>query len=76
MDAGVDAGESEVDASLSFAASELAIKPSGDQIDLTWAPGLVDPRLERAVHPQDGEPAPFRYRLDDPSGLRRPCHTP
>ena len=28
-----------------------------NQLDLTRAPGLLDPGLERAIHSQDGEPA-------------------
>jgi hypothetical protein len=36
------------------------VKSSLVEFDLTWAPGLVDPGLEWALHPQDDEPALFR----------------
>ena len=35
-----------------------------DQFDLARHPGLVQPRLKRAVHAQDDEPALFRNGLD------------
>src|SRR4029079_14645905 len=37
---------------------------AGDVFDLAWPPRLREEGFERAVEPQDGEPAPAGYRLD------------
>jgi hypothetical protein len=42
------------------------------QLDLSWTPGLVEPGLQRAVEPQDGEPGLARNRLQ---GMYSPSST-
>ncbi len=37
---------------------------STDQVDFAGSPGLVEPRLERAMETQDRQPAPSGHRLD------------
>lgn len=36
----------------------------GDQLDFAWPPGFVEPRFQRAVEPQEAEPALAGDRLD------------
>ena len=47
-----------------FAVPEGRCRPLFDALDLADAPGFVEEGRQRAVKPQDGEPAFARHRLD------------